>query len=52
MQALKIITEDVGIIPLLHYSDILAFRKGLVGPGQRWPAQGGTTWNVHEWYWE
>lgn len=51
VQALKIITEDVGIIPLLHYSDILAFRKGLVGPGQRWPAQGGTTWNVHEWDW-
>jgi hypothetical protein len=27
-------------------------RKGLVGPGARWPGQTGNTWNASQWYWE
>jgi len=23
-----------------------------LGPGQRWPAAQGDTWNIHEWRWE
>lgn len=47
--ALKLANEDVGIIPLFHYGDVVAFRKGLTGPGSHWPAQEGDTWNIHEW---
>jgi peptide/nickel transport system substrate-binding protein len=51
VQALKIVTEDAGKIPLSYRADALAFRKGLVGPGARWPGQ-GDVWNIHEWRWE
>lgn len=50
--ALRILTDDVGIIGLSYNSENLAVRKGLVGPGPRWPAQVGNTWNIHEWRWE
>jgi ABC-type transport system substrate-binding protein len=52
LQALKIITEDVGILGLSYNSEAIPVPKGLVGPGARWPAQIGNTWNVHEWRWE
>ncbi len=52
VDALKILTDDVGIIGLTYNSENLAVKKGLVGPGPRWPAQVGSTWNVHEWRWE
>jgi peptide/nickel transport system substrate-binding protein len=51
VQALKIVSEDVGKIPLSYRTDVLAFRKGLVGPGPRWPGL-GDVWNVHEWQWQ
>ncbi len=52
INALKILTDDVGILGLTYNSENLAVKKGLVGPGPRWPAQVGNTWNVHEWRWE
>lgn len=52
VQALKILTEEVGIFGLSYSSENLAVRKGLVGPGPRWPPQVGNTWNIHEWYWQ
>lgn len=52
LQALKILTEDVGVFGLAYNSENIAVRKGLVGPGPRWPAQVGNTWNIHEWYWQ
>jgi ABC-type transport system substrate-binding protein len=52
VEALKILTEDVGIIGIGYNSENLAVKKGLVGPGPRWPGQIGNTWNVHEWRWE
>ena len=51
VQALRIITEDVGLIGLFYTSENVPVRKGLVGPGPRWPGQIGNTWNVHEWQW-
>jgi ABC-type transport system substrate-binding protein len=48
VQALKILSEDVGKIPLSYRTDVIAFRKGLTGPGLRWPGQ-GDVWNIHEW---
>ena len=52
IQALRVITEDVGVISLTYNTENVAVRKGLVGPGARWPGQTGNTWSIHEWYWE
>lgn len=49
--AVRILTEDVGVFGLGYNSENLAVRKGLQGPVQRWPAQIGNTWNIHEWRW-
>jgi peptide/nickel transport system substrate-binding protein len=51
VQALRVLTEDVGVFGLSYNSENIAVRKGLVGPGPRWPAQVGNSWNVHEWSW-
>ena len=48
VQALRIVTEDAGKIPLSYRADVLAFRRSVVGPGTRWPGQ-GDVWNIHEW---
>ncbi|MPZ15579.1 MAG: hypothetical protein GEU73_14355 [Chloroflexi bacterium] len=50
--ALQILTTDVGLIGLSYTSENIAVRKGLTGPGPRWPGQVGNTWNIHEWRWE
>jgi peptide/nickel transport system substrate-binding protein len=49
--SLKILTEDVGVLGLSYNSENLAVKKGLIGPGPRWPGQIGNTWNVYEWRW-
>jgi ABC-type transport system substrate-binding protein len=51
VQGLHALTEDVGLIGLSYNTENVAVRKGLVGPGPRWPGQVGTTWNVHQWQW-
>lgn len=51
-EALRILTNDVGLIGLSYTSENIPVRKGLVGPGPRWPGQVGNTWNVHEWQWQ
>lgn len=50
--ALRVMTQDVGIIGLSYSTENVAVRKGLVGPGPRWPSQVGNTWNIHQWYWD
>ncbi|HZT06269.1 MAG TPA: ABC transporter substrate-binding protein [Chloroflexota bacterium] len=52
VDALKILTEDVGVLGLSYNSENIAVRKGLAGPGPRWPAQQGDTWNIQDWHWE
>ncbi|MBM2810076.1 MAG: hypothetical protein HW416_835 [Chloroflexi bacterium] len=49
--ALRILTQDVAVLPMSYFSENIAFRKGLVGPGPRSPEQVGNTWNIHEWHW-
>jgi peptide/nickel transport system substrate-binding protein len=49
IQALKILTDDVGVVGLSYNMQVLAARTGITGPGQRWPGQSGSTWNIHEW---
>ncbi len=51
VQAMRVITEDVRLIGLFYTSENLPVRKGIIGPGPRWPGQIGNTWNVHAWYW-
>ncbi|HZT07712.1 MAG TPA: ABC transporter substrate-binding protein [Chloroflexota bacterium] len=51
VQALRVLTEDVGTIPMSYNMEIIPVRKGLVGPAPRWPQQPGNTWNVFEWRW-
>jgi len=48
-QALRIVTEEVGTIPMSYNMEIIPVRKGLTGPAPRWPQQPGNTWNVFEW---
>lgn len=51
IQAFRVLTEDVGALGLSYNTENVALRKGLVGPGPRWPGQVGNTWNIHEWHW-
>src|SRR5439155_4169043 len=46
VQAIRILTEDVGALGLYFTSDYVAVRHGLLGPGPRWPPQMATTWNI------
>lgn len=52
VNALRIISDDVGVYGYSYNAESIAIRKGLVGPGSRWPSQIGGTWNVYEWHWE
>jgi hypothetical protein len=51
VQGLRILTAELGIIGYTRSSEYIPVRKGLVGPGARWPGQIGNTWNVHNWRW-
>jgi len=51
VQALKVLTDEVGLIGFGRNAENVPVRKGLVGPGARWPGQIGNTWNVHLWHW-
>jgi peptide/nickel transport system substrate-binding protein len=51
IQSVRVLTEEVGLYSLSYNTENLAMRKGLVGPGPRWPGQTGNTWNIHEWHW-
>ncbi|HZT07063.1 MAG TPA: peptide ABC transporter substrate-binding protein [Chloroflexota bacterium] len=52
LNALKIMTEDVGILGLSHLVQHNWVRRGLEGPGSIAAGQkGGYTWNVVEWHW-
>jgi peptide/nickel transport system substrate-binding protein len=52
IQAFRAMSEDVGVLGLSYNTENVAVRKGLVGPGARWPGQVGTTWKIHEWRWQ
>jgi peptide/nickel transport system substrate-binding protein len=52
IDALRVVTEEVGIFGLAYTPESVAVRKGLIGPGIHYAAQVGTAWNVHTWRWE
>jgi peptide/nickel transport system substrate-binding protein len=49
--ALRLLAQEVGVLPLSYNSENIAVRRGLVGPGPRSSEQVGNTWNVHDWHW-
>jgi len=51
VNAWKVLTENVGIFGLSYTPESIPVKKGLSGPGPRWPAQLGGTWNVQDWQW-
>jgi len=52
VQALTILTDEVGILGLSHLVQHDWIRAGLVGPGPLAAGQkGGYTWNVQDWHW-
>jgi peptide/nickel transport system substrate-binding protein len=52
LNALKVLTEEVGVLGLSHLVQHNWVRKGLAGPGSLAAGQkGGYTWNAAEWHW-
>jgi len=51
VQTMKILSEELPVIPLSYNMEYNAVRKGLAGPVERWLPQRGYTWNIHEWHW-
>jgi ABC-type transport system substrate-binding protein len=51
VEALKIMTEDAVVIPVLLEPRALAYRRGLAGPREPWVEASATLWNVWEWRW-
>lgn len=51
VEMFRVLTDDLGYFGMSYHMDNTPVRKGLVGPGPRWPAQAGNTWNIHEWRW-
>ncbi|MEA2642428.1 MAG: hypothetical protein QOF51_3822 [Chloroflexota bacterium] len=52
VNAFRVLTQDVGIFTMSYSLENIPVRAGLSGPGPRWSAQPGSTWNVHEWTWQ
>jgi len=46
---LKIIAEDLPVLPLFYRATGLAMRKGVEGPTPTPPIQAGSAWNIHTW---
>ena len=50
-QLLRVVSEDVGTIPMSYNMEVIPVRKGLVGPGMIPSVQTSSLWNVHDWAW-
>jgi peptide/nickel transport system substrate-binding protein len=49
LQMLKILAEDLPVLPLFYRATGLAMRKGVEGPTPTPPIQAGSAWNIHLW---
>ena len=49
LEMLKILAEQLPVIPLFYRATGLAMRKGVEGPTSTPPIQSGSAWNVHTW---
>ncbi len=48
-QIVKVIDEQLPVLPIFYVPQVFAFRKGLNGPGMTAYVQAGSTWNVSSW---
>ena len=46
---MRIVADDVPVIPLFYYGNGLVARNVMTGPGTISPLQTANAWNVHEW---
>lgn len=46
---IKILAEEVPVIPIFYTALALVARKGVEGPGPVPPVQAGSAWNIHTW---
>ena len=46
---MRLLAEDVPVIPIYYYGIGVVARKGVEGPGMISPLQTATLWNVHTW---
>lgn len=51
VEALRVITTEVPVIPMSYNLDNVAVPRGLVGLGPR-VGTASDLWNVHDWYWQ
>lgn len=48
-QMVKVLSEELPVLPLFYRATGLAARKGVEGPTPTPPIQAGSAWNVHTW---
>jgi peptide/nickel transport system substrate-binding protein len=48
-QMLKILAEELPVLPMFYRATGLAMRKGVEGPTTTPPIQAGSAWNIHQW---
>jgi len=48
-QMVKVLAEELPVLPLFYRATGLAARKGVEGPTPTPPVQAGSAWNVHTW---
>lgn len=49
MDALRLLADEVPVIPIYHYGNGIIIRKGLSGPELPAPGQTANAWNIHTW---
>ncbi|MEA2641646.1 MAG: peptide/nickel transport system substrate-binding protein, partial [Chloroflexota bacterium] len=48
-QIVKLIDEQLPVLPIFYVPQVYAFRKGITGPGSTAYLQAGNTWNINTW---
>jgi ABC-type oligopeptide transport system substrate-binding subunit len=46
---MALVADQVPIIPIYYYGNVVLFRKSLVGPAMITPLQTASAWNIHTW---
>jgi peptide/nickel transport system substrate-binding protein len=52
VEAIKVMTEDAVVNPIILQPRAVAYRNGLAGPREPWVDEGAIVWNIWEWRWE
>ena len=48
-QIVKLIDEQLPVLPIFYVPQVYAFRTGLTGPGNTAYLQAASTWNINTW---